>query len=169
MRKRKADPIVTALGCTAALMPDPKYRVCDQDILDRLALLDSIDFADSDGRTYLMYSALYGRTAVARYLLERNARVNAADNNQYTPLHFAAQAGHLETARLLIEAGANVNARDSFGNSPLMRCNNATPLPILELLLENGADPMQKNKYGMATADMFAANEDISALIRKYL
>ena len=107
------------------------------------------------GLTPLHLAAQFGRTDIARVLLEHGADVNARSrvSNRMTPLHLAIRFGdkelssqplaelvqeygvyHLrpELPRLLLEHGADVNARDSE--------RNLTPLGWAEADLEDETD-----------------------------
>lgn len=165
MKKSKIDPLVLAMGCTENLMSDPVYAVSDNDIISRLDVFESIHETDAQGRTLLMYAALYERYAVVQYLLALKADVYAKDRNKYTALHFAVQTGNGKVIKSLIEAGSNVNATDKFGNSPLMRCNSNVPFSVIEMLLKSGANPFQKNDYGISASDIFATRNDVMGLI----
>lgn len=168
MKKSKIDPLVLTMGCTENLMPDPAYAVSDNDIISRLDIFESIHETDAEGRTLLMYAALYERYAVVQYLLALKADIHAKDRNQYTALHFAVQTGNGNVINSLIEAGADVNAKDKFGNSPLMRCNSDVSISVIEMLLKSGANPFQKNDYGMSASDMFATQNEIMGLIDSF-
>lgn len=167
MRKSKIDPIVLLLGCTKELMPDPMYAVSDDDIIGRIDSLSYVHEKDADGRSLLMYAALYNRNVVADYLISLGMDIHAKDKNHYTALHFAVQSESVNVVETLLKAGADVNAVDIYGNSPLMRCPN-TALYILELLLKYGANPWQKNEYDMSAADVFATDNTIMSLFENY-
>ena len=72
------------------------------------------------GGTALHRAAFWGRTSIARTLIEHGANVNApTTDDQWTPLHAAVSRGQVEIARLLLEHGAKADARDNNGNTPL--------------------------------------------------
>ena len=73
-----------------------------------------------DGQTPLHLSAMYGHTAIAKYLLESDADTAVQDSSGATPLHEAVRYGNIEIARALLNSGANVNARDNLGKTPVM-------------------------------------------------
>ena len=56
---------------------------------------------------------------IARLLIEKGAKVNAADSLGRTPLHWAASRDHVKFVELLLENGADVQARDHKGKTPL--------------------------------------------------
>ena len=164
MKKRKVSPIVLAMGCTAQLMPDPSFVISDDSIRNMLDQMDQLDEIDGDGKTTLMYAALYERARIVEYLLKRGADPNKQDYHKFTALHFATQNGNVDMVSSLIKAGASVNAVDEYGKTPLMRCKANTPLDVFQSLLENGADPFQKNYYGVSAYDMFCSNAEIRNL-----
>lgn len=168
MKKSKIDPLVLSMGCTKKLMPDPVYAVSDNEIISRLGSFAHIHEKDVDGRTLLMYAALYERTAVVQFLISLGMDIHAKDKNQYTALHFAVQGGNVDVVKVLLSAGAEVNAVDCFGNTPLMRCNNAA-LAIFELLLENGANPLQANEYGVSAVDIFSSDSTVMCLLAQHM
>jgi ankyrin repeat protein len=57
-------------------------------------------------------AAFLGRTAIARFLLEHTADVNARDKYHPTPLHKAVERGNLDITQLLLGYGADVNVLD---------------------------------------------------------
>lgn len=63
----------------------------------------------------LHYAATNGHAAVARYLLDENAYIDAQSPNRTTPLMMAARHKHPDVVRLLIEAGADPTARNEAG------------------------------------------------------
>jgi ankyrin repeat protein len=161
MKKKKISPLILAMGCTEQLMPDPSFAVSDDSILNMLAQIDQLDEIDSEGKTTLMYAALYERTRIVDYLLEHGADPNKQDHHKFTALHFAAQNGSAAMVNSLIKAGAKVNAVDEYGNTPIMRCKANAPFDVFQSLLENGADPFQKNYYDVSAYDMFCSNAEI--------
>jgi ankyrin repeat protein len=64
----------------------------------------------ADGMTPLVVSIVKFNDAVARYLIEKGANVNA-DEAGFTALHCAALTGQLAVAKALLARGADVNAR----------------------------------------------------------
>ncbi len=98
-----------------------------------------VNYKTKTGSTALHQMALYGHLAVARYLIDRGAALEARDKYGFTPLHQAAH-GHAKIVitRLLIERGAKVNAPDIKGHTPLFRAIlNGRP-DIAALLKKHG-------------------------------
>jgi len=54
-----------------------------------------------------------------KFLLSKNANVNAKDKNDATALMIAAENSKPDAVKLLIEKGADVNAKDKKGRTAL--------------------------------------------------
>ena len=67
----------------------------------------------------LQWAALNNRVAVATYLIERGAAVNATDNDKQTPIHWASVRGSLPCAELLLRHGARLDQADCRGYDPV--------------------------------------------------
>ena len=67
----------------------------------------------------LQWAALNNRVAVATFLIERGAAVNATDNDKQTPLHWACVRGSLPCAELLLRHGARLDQADCRGYDPI--------------------------------------------------
>ena len=61
-----------------------------------------------------MIAAFRGNPEIARFLIEKNADVNAKTIDGQTALMIAAENGHRDV-RFLIEKGADINAQDKRG------------------------------------------------------
>ena len=72
-----------------------------------------------NGWTPLIYAATGGHDAVATFLLQRGADINAVSPNGTTALMMAIREHRLDTARLLIGRGADVNHRNQDGASAI--------------------------------------------------
>ena len=164
MNQKDFKSIVNIMGCTEALMPDPKYVVSDQEIIRRITSLDDIYAVDRGGRSLLINASFYGRLAVVSYLIMQGSDINACDKLGFTSLHCAAQNGHAKVLHKLIAAGADVNAINSLGNNALMLCTHNTPIEVFEVLLQNGCNPYLKNKVGKTACDKFSAYTWITTL-----
>lgn len=94
------------------------------------------------GRTPLMWAAFRGHEPLARYLLQRGARVNEPAIGG-SALSQAAWHGSVNVARLLLDTGAQVDQRDLFANyTPLhwAASSESTDPALARLLLQRGAD-----------------------------
>ena len=78
----------------------------------------------STGETALHLAARYGRTEMARILMDHGANVNARDNAGRTPLHAAVAADAISVIMLLKNGMSrykiDFNWRDNQGWTPLM-------------------------------------------------
>ena len=61
-----------------------------------------------------------GHESVARLLLDKGAKVDAASKDGQTPLIVASSAGNESVARLLLDKGAKVDAASKVGQTPLI-------------------------------------------------
>ncbi len=66
----------------------------------------------------LFYAASYNKVGLAKYLLDRGAKIDARNKYQHTPLHFAAWGTSLAVAKLLLDRGANKEARTDDERTP---------------------------------------------------
>src|SRR5262245_39990558 len=78
-----------------------------------------VNAADNNGRTPLMYAALYRRQTAVQLLLKRGANVNARDKGGMTALDLAKQFDNQEIIKLLQRAGALPGATKKPGASPV--------------------------------------------------
>jgi ankyrin repeat protein len=114
-----------------------------------------VDVRDKRQETAL-YKAIDrpGKVALAtvRFLLERDADVNARRDDLWTPLHLAVNIGELSVARMLLEHKADVNSRNDAGRAPLHLLSTRETSQkddgpdIAKLLLERGANVNEKDK-----------------------
>jgi ankyrin repeat protein len=122
-----------------------------------------IDDPAADGMTALTLAVLRHRSAVALYLIECGANVNAADVG-YMPLHLAALTGEDAVAKALVEHQADVNARlqlpgrllqsyfsykpelmygrtNHIGATPFLLASKAVDVELMRYLVTHGANP----------------------------
>jgi ankyrin repeat protein len=104
------------------------------------ALLES---KDSDGNTPLI-SACWGppangpRVAVADFLIDKGANINARNDRGATPLYFALKDPDL--AQRLVARGADVNIRAFGDHTPLHQAAFSGDLRVAKLLIDHGAN-----------------------------
>ena len=71
------------------------------------------------GSSPLITAAMFGKTEVARALIEAGADVNLQNNEGSTPLHTAAFLCRTEIVRMLLDHGADKTLRNVYGSTPL--------------------------------------------------
>lgn len=168
MKKLSAiEEIALDMHSTEELMPEKKYVVDDNTIMNKLQHIQNLEQTDRDGRTLLINAAFYNRISVMEYLIRKKVNVNAKDKKGYTALHAAVQYGDVKAICLLLDNGADVNAQDFFGKPPIMVPNLCTPLQVFEVLINYGADPSLKNNYGYCAFDTYAAYPKILSILEQ--
>ncbi|HRZ38501.1 MAG TPA: ankyrin repeat domain-containing protein [Candidatus Paceibacterota bacterium] len=93
----------------------------------QLSMGDNTLSADNDV-TPLHVAVANQNVALARFLLEHGADVNARDAEGRTPLHFAVNRRDLDLMGLLLEKKADPNAKDRAGQTPLAMANTIRDL-----------------------------------------
>lgn len=107
-----------------------------------------VDTKDSQGTTPLIEASSLRREDIVRYLLSKNANVNARNFLGRSALHVAYylsfRSPPTTIVELLLSAGADVNIRDENGDTPLFYALRTD----VEQLLVAGADPNVQNNEG---------------------
>lgn len=103
---------------------------------------------EPSGMTPLGAAAFNGHLAVARFLLDNKAEIDARDRNGYTALHRAADAGHKTMVELLLDRGANVNPAPERDNQPLHLATRKGYRSIVEVLLARKAEINARGESG---------------------
>jgi ankyrin repeat protein len=115
---------------------------CDLDGVTRELKRDhaQINIKDTDdGDATALHDAVLRKcVAVAGFLLENGAGVNAPKTNGLTPLHLAARNGDMETIKLLLAHGANINAAASDGGTPMNSALKRGHPDVVEFLKSAG-------------------------------
>ncbi|XP_048456853.1 ankyrin repeat and EF-hand domain-containing protein 1a [Rhincodon typus] len=120
-----------------------------------------VDVQDKFFTTPLMAACADGNYALAKYLVETKANVNAHDNLLWTPLHHACHSGEQSIVELLLNAGASVNAVSINGATPLMRAIESCRLECVTSLINHGASVDMENNKGQNALDLANAFADI--------
>lgn len=71
------------------------------------------------GSTALITAAIFGKTEVARALIEAGAGVNIKNNEGSTALHSAAFLCRTEIVEMLLDNGADKNIKNNYGSTAL--------------------------------------------------
>ena len=135
------------------------HEACTVGDLDRLRALLArdatlLDRKSADGYPPVGLAIFFGHPAVAKFLIERGADVNApAENAQrVAPVHAAAAACDRETMRMLLERGADPNARQQLDFTPLHGAASRGDIEMAKLLLAHGADRNARGSDGKTIA-----------------
>ena len=110
----------------------------------------------ADGFPAAGLAIFFGHGALARWLIEQGADVNAAANNamKVAPVHAAAAACDRETMRVLLERGADANAKQQMDYTALHGAASRGDIEMGRLLLAHGAERHPKATDGMTPADV---------------
>jgi len=112
-----------------------------------------LESKDNDGNTPLI-SACWGQPsaipqlAVANYLIDKGADINAKNNRGGTSLYFATKDFNL--CQHLIARGADVNIRAYDDYTPLHQAAFRGNLKAAKLLIDHGADVNFRGRIGTA-------------------
>lgn len=143
---------------------------------------------DEAGVSMLARAAYYGRSEIARLLLNQGAQmniheaamlgeterltgwlvmqpklVNTLSPDGYTPLHLAAYFGHLDAANVLLAHGAdpNIAANNPMHVMPLHSAVAGKYYEIAARLIEAGAEVNAREQYGLTPLHAAAQNGDL--------
>ncbi|KAJ8664415.1 hypothetical protein QAD02_006077 [Eretmocerus hayati] len=108
---------------------------------------------------------------IAKFLLEKNARVNSNNSKVFpseTPLHYAAKHGYLDIVESLLQKGARINDQDRNGQTPLHHAIDNKRTDVAEFLISRGADIYVTNSSGKSPLE-YAINPDWAATIERAL
>lgn len=93
--------------------------------------------------------------ALARWLVERGANVNAVDYYGNNALHIAARRRYKpRELALLVELGCDVVARNHSGDTPLHAAADAKHSRAVECLLASGANVNETNREGLTPLEV---------------
>jgi len=81
---------------------------------------------DRNPKSCLHLSALRGKAALLRVLLEARADPQAQDDAGNTALHFATDRGHARAAHVLLKGGASKDVENNFCKSPAKNAEEQT-------------------------------------------
>ena len=163
-------PVLTALyhgkRDIAQLLVDRGARLtfaeaCAIGDMDRVATMLKADASvlnrrSLDGYPPLGLAIFFGQPAIARFLIQKGADVNAAaeNTNNVAPVHAAAAVRDIETMRLLLAHGADANARQQRDYTALHGAASRGDIEMGKLLLAHGADVGAKGSDGMTASDV---------------
>ncbi len=150
-------------------IPRGWYQAAEEGDLNRIKKFyrQGVDVDSGNGRA-LRLAAKHGHEQVVRFLLEKDASVDARGSNGRTALTVASGRGHLEVVRKLIRTGADVNREGDYGRSLYQAAQNGSPR-VVSALLDAGAKVDLKsgaNKHtALSRAAMFGNTKCMKKLI----
>jgi ankyrin repeat protein len=102
------------------------------------------------GETPLMSACLKTQIAVADFLIDKGANVNARNVYGVPVLNDAITEGEecIRLVQRLIDKGAEINVKNSDGGSPLHRAAMVDNLRVAKLLIDRGADLNAPSRQG---------------------
>jgi hypothetical protein len=101
------------------------------------------------GRLPPLHQAVLRRqTAIALFLIEAGAYIDALDTSRRTPLHVAVIRDETSIVPALLEQGAALGWRDQQGWTPLHHAAARNSVEIAQALLNAGADPNALSEAG---------------------
>lgn len=106
------------------------------------------DDVDGKGNTALIYAAMHGDAAMAKFLIDHGATVEYRDKLGNTPMHMAAEHGGIDVIRLLAAAKSAADAPNKQGITPLMMAAGNGQAAAVRLLLSLGADAKRQDFTG---------------------
>jgi ankyrin repeat protein len=115
-----------ASGTTKAKVKPPQTDIHTAVLTDNLEALNQHISAGTDlnekdpfgGSSPLITASLFGKTAMAKTLIDAGANLNFQNNDGSTPLHTAAFFCRPEIVRMLLDKGADKSLKNKFGATP---------------------------------------------------
>jgi len=90
------------------------------------------------GATALHLSAMYNHEGV-RFLLDKEANIDADDNMCMTPLHYCSISNRVEAMQILLDRKADIDHGDIWGLSPIGHAAGNARVQATTMLLKAGA------------------------------
>jgi ankyrin repeat protein len=131
-----------------------------------------LESKDGDGNTPLI-SACFAppsfnpQVAVANYLIDQGANINARNTSGGSPVYFALRS--VDLMQRLIAKGADVNVRAYLGLTPLHQAASMGRLDAAKLLIDHGADLNARGDWGTILQTLIYRKGDSSAEMVKLL
>jgi ankyrin repeat protein len=142
----------------------PMYLLLEDSLRDEVAILDfarllfehltDINIRTTNEWTLLHAAAFWGRSEIARMLLDHGTNPNLENKVGATPLHLVSEGNYnsqehgVRTVRLLLERGVDVNARSKNQCTAFLSAASSGRLEIAQILLDHGADLNAENEWG---------------------
>ena len=107
---------------------------------------------------------------LCRYLIEKNAGVNAQDNSGNLALHYAIREGRMETVRLLLKHGSDPYVKNDFGDDAVQTAALRGYIDILEFLLYRIKPSIERQieAYELMATNFVDEKHDIQQAIQNW-
>ena len=112
-----------------------------------------VNSKDQRGFTPLIFATYFDKDAIARFLLEEGADIDAQDASGNTALIGVSFKGNQNIAKILIEKGAKLNVQNKMGQTALIFSSLYNKEQSVDLLLEHNADKAIKDNSHMTAYD----------------
>jgi len=142
-----------------------------EEVKVRVAMRERINVRDKsyDGMSPLHAAVENGNVEIARFLLERGAKVNIRDFEKRTPLMMLDEDATPEMLQLLLSFGAKLKLVDKQGNTALHHAAaNGLEAEMIRTFVSYGVNINAANKEGK-TALMLAAEENARETVAAFL
>lgn len=103
---------------------------------------------EKEHNTPLHLAALNGYLEIVKYLIKKEADIDAKNRKNQTPLHLAVHNAHKHIIEYLVESGADINAPEDEGDTPLAWAAYKGQTEVVSLLIKLGANIHEQNKTG---------------------
>lgn len=123
-----------------------------------LAAGESVDAAQTDGTTALIWAAYHNDTDAVRQLLAAGADLKATNQYGVSALYYACFNGNADMIAALLESGADPNSQRPGGETALMTAARTGRVEAIKTLLAAGADVHAALERGQ-TALIWATDE----------
>jgi ankyrin repeat protein len=108
------------------------------------------------------------RLAIAAFLADGGAEVDARSADGRTLLHETAETGRLDWVRFLLDHGAEVDAQDVAGLTPLHEAVRNAHLEVARLLVDRGADAALTTGDGTTPLARAGQDPEMQLLLRSH-
>jgi len=124
--KKESNPTGDSDSLSAAKVKPPQVDIHTAVVTDNLAAVQQHIQAGSDlnqkdpygGSSPLISAAVFGKTAIARELIDAGVDLNFKNNDGSTALHTAAFFCRPEIVQMLLDKGADKTIKNNFGATP---------------------------------------------------
>lgn len=149
--------LLASIGASAqSPLADLIQKGANKAALDLLQSGASVNAAQADGSTPLLWAVYNVDTELTAALLRREADPNVSNNFGASPLSEAARLANLPLVQMLLKAGARPDTANADGQTPLMLAAYNGSVDIAKALVASGADVNAVEQWTGQSALMWA-------------